>query len=86
MQSDPVYGINTGFGRFSNVKIPYESLIDLQYNLIRSHSTGVGKVLPLNQANQVTALRINTLAKGFSGCSLETVERLVAMFNAGVIS
>lgn len=72
-QDEPVYGITTGFGRFSNVKIPAESLTELQYNLIRSHSTGVGKTLPLNQARRVTALRINTLAKGYSGCSLETI-------------
>jgi len=57
----------------------------LQYNLIRSHATGVGKILPLEAAKRVTALRINTLAKGYSGCSLETVERLVEMFNAGCI-
>jgi len=53
--------------------------------LIRSHATGVGKLLPLEAAKRVTALRINTLAKGYSGCSLETVERLVEMFNAGCI-
>lgn len=60
-------------------------MTELQYNLIRSHSTGVGKLLPLDQARKVTALRINTLAKGFSGCSLETIQRLVDMFNAGVV-
>ena len=45
----------------------------------------MGKILPLEAAKRVTALRINTLAKGYSGCSLETVERLVEMFNAGCI-
>ncbi len=82
---EPVYGITTGFGRFSNVKIAYESLIDLQYNLIRSHSTGVGKILPLEASRRVVALRINTLSKGYSGCSLETVERLVELFNSGCV-
>jgi histidine ammonia-lyase len=80
-----VYGINTGFGRFSNVRVPNNCLIDLQYNLIRSHSTGVGKILPLEASRRVVALRINTLAKGYSGCSLQTVEKLVDMFNSGCV-
>lgn len=85
MGEDPVYGINTGFGRFSNVKIPGDKLRDLQYNLIRSHSTGVGKVLPVEYSRRIVALRINTLAKGYSGISLDTVKRLVEYFNSGCV-
>ncbi len=81
----PVYGINTGFGRFSNVKIQSDKLRDLQYNLIRSHSTGVGKVLPIEYSRRIVALRINTLAKGFSGISLDTVKRLIEYFNSGCV-
>ena len=82
---EPVYGINTGFGRFSNVKIPADKLRDLQYNLIRSHSTGVGKILPIDPSRRIVALRINTLAKGFSGISLDVVKRLVEFFNSGCV-
>ena len=84
-KDQPVYGINTGFGRFSNVKIPTDKLRDLQYNLIRSHSTGVGKLLPLDPSRRIVALRINTLAKGYSGISLDLVRRLVEFFNSGCV-
>lgn len=84
-KDEPVYGINTGFGRFSNVKIPTEKLRDLQYNLIRSHSTGVGKILPIDPSRRIVALRINTLAKGYSGISLDVVSRLVEFFNSGCV-
>lgn len=84
-KDEPVYGINTGFGRFSNVKIPADKLRDLQYNLIRSHSTGVGKLLPTDPSRRIVALRINTLAKGYSGISLDVVRRLVDFFNSGCV-
>jgi histidine ammonia-lyase len=84
-KDEPVYGINTGFGRFSNVKIPTEKLRELQYNLIRSHSTGVGKILPIDPSRRIVALRINTLAKGYSGISLDVVRRLVEFFNSGCV-
>lgn len=84
-KDDPVYGINTGFGRFSNVKIPTDKLRELQYNLIRSHSTGVGKILPIDPSRRIVALRINTLAKGYSGISLDVVRRLVEYFNSGCV-
>ena len=80
-----MYGINTGFGRFSTVKIPMDKLKELQYNLVRSHSTGVGKLLGLNASRRIVALRINTLAKGYSGITPETVQRLVALFNSGCV-
>lgn len=64
-----VYGINTGFGSFSNVIIPPPYLKQLQVNLIKSHSTCVGRPLSLNLTRQMFALRINTLAKGRSGIS-----------------
>ena len=84
-KDDPVYGINTGFGRFSNVKIPTDKLRELQYNLIRSHSTGVGKILPIDPSRRIVALRINTLAKGYSGISLDVVRRLVEYFYSGCV-
>ncbi|KAF0980036.1 hypothetical protein FDP41_001189 [Naegleria fowleri] len=80
------YGINTGFGHFATTVIAKEDIEDLQKNLIRSHAAGVGEYLPLERAKMLLALRINVLAKGFSGIRLETVERLVKAFNAGCIS
>lgn len=80
-----MYGINTGFGRFSNVKVPNDKLTELQYNLIRSHSTGVGKLLPVEISRRICALRINTLAKGYSGISLDVVQKLIEMFNSGCV-
>ena len=67
------------------MKIPGDKLKELQYNLVRSHSTGVGKVLPLDPIRRICALRINTLAKGYSGIRPETVGRLVDMFNSGCV-
>jgi histidine ammonia-lyase len=82
--SEPVYGINTGFGSFSDVKIAPDALETLQRNLLRSHAAGVGPPLPVRSVRAAMALRANVLAKGFSGVRLETLEALVAMINAGV--
>ncbi|CAD7968536.1 unnamed protein product [Amoebophrya sp. A120] len=80
-----VYGINTGFGRLSNVGIEEAKLQELQVNLIRSHATGVGKPLNHQTAKRVMALRINTLLKGCSGISEKTFKQLVEFFNSGLI-
>ena len=80
----PVYGINTGFGSFAEVKIAPEALATLQRNLVRSHAAGVGAPLPVPGVRAAMALRANVLAKGFSGIRLETLETLIAMLNAGV--
>ena len=80
----PVYGINTGFGSFAEVKIAPEALATLQRNLLRSHAAGVGAPLPVSSVRAAMALRANALAKGFSGIRLETLETLIAMINAGV--
>ncbi|KAL0486742.1 histidine ammonia-lyase [Acrasis kona] len=80
------YGINTGFGNFATVVIPNDELSALQRNLIRSHCAGVGKPLPIERARMLLALRINVLAKGFSGISLGIVESLVAALNKNCIS
>jgi histidine ammonia-lyase len=80
----PVYGINTGFGSFAAVRIPHDSLEALQVNLLRSHAAGVGDCLPIATVRAMMALRANVLARGHSGIRLETLERLVALLNAGV--
>jgi histidine ammonia-lyase len=83
-RNTPTYGINTGFGSFADVKIPHDSLSQLQVNLLRSHAAGVGDPLPIPVVRATMALRANVLAKGFSGIRLETLERLVDLLNRRV--
>ena len=80
----PTYGVNTGFGSFADVKIPHESLSQLQVNLLRSHAAGVGDPLPVPVVRATMALRANVLAKGFSGIRLETLELLIELLNRRV--
>ncbi len=82
---DPTYGINTGFGDFAEVRIPADSLAELQLNLLRSHAAGVGDPLPMAVVRATMALRANVLAKGFSGIRIETLELLIEMLNLGVV-
>jgi len=79
-----VYGVNTGFGKLSDVRIPADKLAQLQTNLVRSHAGGVGQPLSEPESRAMLLLRANVLAKGFSGCRPALVELLVAMLNAGV--
>ncbi len=79
-----VYGVNTGFGKLSEVRIPAGKLTQLQTNLVRSHAGGVGQPLSEAESRAMLLLRANVLAKGFSGCRQELVELLVALVNAGV--
>src|SRR6188472_597096 len=81
---EPAYGINTGFGSFAEVKIAPDALEQLQLNLLRSHSAGVGDPLPRRAVRATMALRANVLAKGFSGIRVETLDALIALLNAGV--
>jgi histidine ammonia-lyase len=81
---EPVYGINTGFGSLSDVRIPRESIPELQINLLRSHAAGVGEPLPADVVRATLALRANVLAKGYSGIRLDTLEALLALLNARV--
>lgn len=79
-----IYGVTTGFGRFSQVLISPEDARALQRNLLRSHATGVGDPLPVPVVRATMLLRANTLAKGYSGVRPELVETLISMLNAGV--
>eukprot|EP01126_Amoeba_proteus_P034387 TRINITY_DN3427_c0_g1_i9.p1 TRINITY_DN3427_c0_g1~~TRINITY_DN3427_c0_g1_i9.p1 ORF type:complete len:526 (-),score=109.40 TRINITY_DN3427_c0_g1_i9:401-1978(-) len=81
-----VYGINTGFGSFSSVVIAREELKILQENLIRSHAAGVGDVLDLEGTRRLIVARVNTLAKGYSGISRETLEGVIRIFNSDCLS
>nr|XP_060633269.1 histidine ammonia-lyase isoform X1 [Anolis sagrei ordinatus] len=80
-----VYGITTGFGKFARTVIPNSKLEELQVNLVRSHSAGVGKPLIPERSRMLLALRINVLAKGYSGISLETLHQVIEAFNASCL-
>ncbi|GAA0178261.1 histidine ammonia-lyase [Clostridium sediminicola] len=79
-----VYGITTGFGKFSNVSISKEDSKTLQRNLILSHACGAGNNLTTEAVRATMLLRVNALAKGFSGIRLSTLETLIEMLNKGV--
>jgi len=79
-----VYGVTTGFGALGNITIPLRDMRELQSNLIRSHSAGVGKPTDRDIIRAMMLLRVNTLAKGYSGIRVETLETLVHMLNEGV--
>lgn len=76
-----VYGVNTGFGSFANTVVSPKDLCQLQLNLIRSHAVGQGAPLAVERVRMLLALRINVIAKGRSGVSRQTVDRMVAAFN-----
>jgi histidine ammonia-lyase len=83
-RGDTIYGVNTGFGDLSSVSIPVDQLSDLQHNLLRSHSAGVGPPLPRDVVRAMLLLRANALAKGNSGVRPILIERLLDLLNAGV--
>src|SRR5258708_26086857 len=79
-----VYGVNTGFGKLADVHIARSGLRELQLNLVRSHSCGVGSPLSEPEARVMLLLRANVLAEGFSGCRPVLIESLIAMLERGV--
>jgi len=79
-----VYGVNTGFGKLSDVSIDRADLIQLQLNLVRSHSCGLGEPLSEAEARAMLLLRANVLAAGFSGARPLVIDTLVAMLEKGV--
>ncbi|WP_284037313.1 histidine ammonia-lyase [Neobacillus sp. 114] len=80
-----VYGINTGFGKFSDVLIDKEHVQDLQLNLIRSHACGVGEPFPEVVSKAMVVLRANALLKGYSGIRPVVIERLIELANKDII-
>ncbi|HEX2345503.1 MAG TPA: histidine ammonia-lyase [Gaiellaceae bacterium] len=85
IRGEHTYGVNTGFGRFVSTQIPEEKAAELQLRLLRSHACGVGEPYPDEVVRAAMLLRANTLAKGFSGARVGTVELLVECFNRGVL-
>jgi histidine ammonia-lyase len=80
-QGNTIYGVNTGFGELSNVKIPPNKIRQLQTNLIRSHAAGVSGPVKTETTRATMLLRANTLAKGYSGIKLETLQTLIDLLN-----
>lgn len=83
-QQKVVYGITTGFGKFSDVVISQEECKLLQKNLIITHAVGAGDPFTRDIARGMMLLRINNLSNGFSGIRLETIETMIQMLNKGV--
>ena len=83
-RGEVVYGVNTGFGNFADVKISPADLEALQRNLVRSHAAGVGPILAILETRALMVLRANVLAKGFSGARVETAQLLVDCLNRGI--
>ena len=76
-----VYGVNTGFGKLADLRIPADKLAQLQTNLVRSHACGLGDPLSERESRAMLLLRANVLAKGLSGVRPALVELLVAILN-----
>jgi histidine ammonia-lyase len=84
-QEEPIYGINTGFGSLCDVTISKDDLSTLQENLVMSHACGTGAEVPRIIVKLMLFLKIQSLSYGHSGVQLETVQRLIAMYNHNVI-
>ena len=79
-----IYGINTGFGPMAQFRIEPDELNQLQYNLIRSHSSGTGKALETPYARSVVLARLNNFLQGNSGISAGVVDQLQIFLNKGI--
>ncbi|MDD7128306.1 MAG: histidine ammonia-lyase [Prevotella sp.] len=77
----PVYGVTTGFGSLCNVSVNPDQLAQLQINLMMSHACGVGDRVPNDIVKMMMLLKVQSLSYGYSGCKLDTVQRLVDFFN-----
>ena len=80
----PVYGITTGFGALCNKSIPADDLSQLQYNLVVSHACGTGDIVSNEIVAIMLLLKVAGMAKGHSGVQIETVQRLIDLFNKGI--
>jgi histidine ammonia-lyase len=83
-RGEPVYGVNTGFGKLATVRIAPDDLAELQRNIVLSHAAGVGEPMPAAHVRLMMALKLATLGHGLSGVAPQTVEMLEAMLARGV--
>jgi histidine ammonia-lyase len=84
-QEASVYGVNTGFGKLAQTRIPRDKLADLQRNLVVSHACGVGPLLSRDVVRLVVALKVNSLARGYSGVRWRVIETLSACLEHDVL-
>lgn len=82
---EPIYGINTGFGALHNKTIPAKNFEKLQENLVMSHACGTGEEVPQEIVKLMMLLKIHGLSLGYSGVSVELIERLLLLYNQSVI-
>jgi histidine ammonia-lyase len=80
-----VYGVNTGFGLLASQKIAKSDLKELQRKIVLSHATGVGAALKDETVKLILLLKINSLARGYSGVSKQLIDHLIAIYNANII-
>ena len=85
INSDPIYGVNTGFGSLCNHKISEDNLEQLQKNLIVSHACGIGDAVPNDVVKIMILLKIQSLSYGHSAVQLVTLNRLIEMFNRNIL-
>lgn len=83
--SDPVYGINTGFGYLQHVKVADDAMTQLQENLLLSHACGTGEFVPKAVVKLMLLLKIQSLSYGHSGVSVATVQRLIDFYNHDIL-
>ena len=79
--TEPIYGINTGFGSLYDKNISYDELEKLQDNLVKSHACGTGHEVPAEIVRLMLFLKVQSLSYGYSGVQIETVERLANYYN-----
>jgi histidine ammonia-lyase len=79
-----VYGINTGFGALAHTRIDSADLQELQRSIVLSHAAGTGELLSDQAVRLILVLKINSLARGFSGVKIQTIEALISLFNANI--
>jgi histidine ammonia-lyase len=79
-----IYGINTGFGPMAQYKVNEENILQLQYNLIRSHSSGSGKLMPAQLAKALMIARLNSFMQAYSGVHTDVVELLKKLINKNI--
>jgi len=83
-QGRVIYGVNTGFGLLANTVIPEDELERLQHSIVLSHAAGVGKFMKESTVRLMIALKVNSLARGYSGIRPEIIEALITLVNTGV--
>lgn len=83
-QGRTVYGVNTGFGLLANTRIPDEELKQLQRSIVLSHAAGIGALMQESTVRLLMVLKVNSLARGYSGIRLQIIEALISLINAEV--